>query len=168
MDSLSTFQKEIIVVARKEQSLPGALYSKARIVIDLYPGTGPLGGIYTGLEVSSSFYNLVVAGDMPFLNYGLLSYMIESSAGFDAVIPRLGNLVEPLHAIYSKKCLPHIKNQLEQGKFNIRNFFTQVNIRYIEEPEIDRFDPKHLSFFNINTEADLKTAEEMIKSGELS
>ncbi len=102
---------------------------------------------------------------MPFLNHDLLNYMIESSAGFDAVIPRPGELVEPLHAVYSKKCLPYIKNQLDRSRFNIRDFFNEVNVRYIEEQEIDRFDPKHLSFFNINTEADLRKAEELIKSG---
>jgi molybdopterin-guanine dinucleotide biosynthesis protein A len=33
----------------------------------------------------------------------------------------------------------------------------------VEAEEIDRFDPKHLSFFNINTEADLKIARELAK-----
>jgi molybdopterin-guanine dinucleotide biosynthesis protein A len=33
-----------------------------------------------------------------------------------------------------------------------------VSVRYVEKDEIDRFDPEHLSFFNINTKADLEKA----------
>jgi len=31
-------------------------------------------------------------------------------------------------------------------------------VRYLDEETIDRIDPKHLSFFNINTQADLEEA----------
>jgi molybdopterin-guanine dinucleotide biosynthesis protein A len=31
-------------------------------------------------------------------------------------------------------------------------------VRYVDEETIDRIDPEHLSFFNINTEADLEEA----------
>ena len=69
------------------------------MVTDTYPGKGPLGGIYTGLGAAESFYNLVVACDMPFLNQTLLDNMIQNSANFDLVVPRLGNMVESLHAV---------------------------------------------------------------------
>jgi molybdopterin-guanine dinucleotide biosynthesis protein A len=36
-----------------------------------------------------------------------------------------------------------------------------VKVRYIEEAEIDRFDPDHLSFFNINDQADLDRARRL-------
>ena len=104
---------------------------------------------------------------MPFLNRDLLAYMLEISAGFDAVIPRLGDMVEPLHAVYSKSCLPAIKSMLDGGRFNVGGLLAQVGVRYVEADEIDRFDPKHLSFFNINTEADLETARELVRRGEI-
>jgi molybdopterin-guanine dinucleotide biosynthesis protein A len=31
-------------------------------------------------------------------------------------------------------------------------------VRYVDEGTIDRIDPRHLSFFNINSEADLEEA----------
>jgi molybdopterin-guanine dinucleotide biosynthesis protein A len=37
-----------------------------------------------------------------------------------------------------------------------------VRVRYIEEDEIDRFDPEHLSFFNINSQADLDRARRLV------
>ena len=54
---------------------------------DLYPGKSALGGIYTGLVSSASPHNLVVAADMPFLNYALLRHLMGLSAGFDVVMP---------------------------------------------------------------------------------
>jgi len=161
---LSFLNRDIIIVTTIEQSFPQlAGYPKLRVVTDTYPGKGPLGGIYTGLSASDSLYNLVVACDMPFLNQALLRYIIKVSANFDLVVPRLGNLVELLHAVYSKSCLAPIEYLLEKGNLNISQLFSLVRVRYVEAEEINRFDPKHLSFFNINTEADLETARKLIK-----
>ncbi len=161
---LSLFKSNIIIVTAEKQSLSQLTdYPELRIVTDAYPDKGPLAGIYTGLAASVSLYNLVVACDMPFLNYALLNYMLQISADFDLVIPRLGDMVEPLHAVYSKTCLPPIKSLLEQGNLSIRGLFSLVRVRYVEATEINRFDPEHLSFFNINTKADLDKARQMIK-----
>ena len=162
--SLSFFSSDIIIVTAAKQFLSQFIgYPKLRIVTDDYPGKGPLGGIYTGLAASDSFYNLVVACDMPFLNQALLDYMIQISANFDLVVPRLGNMVEPLHAVYSKGCLAPIECLLKQGNLSVRELFTLVKVRYVEATEINRFDPKHLSFFNVNTEADLETARKVTR-----
>jgi molybdopterin-guanine dinucleotide biosynthesis protein A len=164
VSNLSLFNHDIIVVTARGQSLPQLIdYPKLRILRDAYPGKGALGGIYTGLAASGSFYNLVVACDMPFLNRDLLHYMIQLSPSFDVVVPRLGNMVEPLHAVYSKDCLTSVESLLKQGNLSITELFTLVRVRYVEAEEIDRFDPKRLSFFNINTEADLTRARELVK-----
>ena len=162
--SLSFLNNDIIIVTTAKQFFPQFISSpKLRRVTDTYPGTGPLGGIYTGLAASDSFYNLVVACDMPFLNQDLLDYMIQISTGVDLVIPRLGDTIEPLHAVYSKGCLAPIECLLKQGNLSIREFFTSVRVRYVEAAEINKFDPQHLSFFNVNTKADLETAREIAR-----
>ena len=159
---LSSFNSDIIIVTAREQSIPEFIdYPKLRIVTDIYPGKGPLGGIYTGLTASNSFYNVVVACDMPFLNQALLRYMIQLSANFDLVVPRLGDMLEPLHAVYSQGCLAPAEHLLKQGNMVVRELLSLVKVRYVETEEINRFDPRHLSFFNINTEADLKKAKEL-------
>ena len=164
ISGLTFLNSDIIIVTAKGESLAQNIdYPKLKIVSDIYPGKGSLGGIYTGLAASDSFYNLAVACDMPFLNQGLLRYMIEVAENFDLVVPRLGNIIEPLHAVYSKGCLAPIQCLLEQDELQIFKFFHEVKVRYIETDEIERFDPDHLSFFNINTEADLKRARELSK-----
>jgi molybdopterin-guanine dinucleotide biosynthesis protein A len=161
IDSLS---RKIIIVTAEERTFPKlASHSKLKIVPDIFPGKGSLGGIYTGLVTSDSFYNLVIAVDMPFLNQPLLRYMIEVSDGFDFVLPRVNNLFEPLHAVYSKNCIAPIEFILKQGRKVIIELFNFVKVRYVEADEVERFDPQHLSFFNINTEEDLELARKIAR-----
>lgn len=158
MSSLSS--EILLVISQKQAGIPSQSYThpEAKTVVDLYPGKGSLGGIYTGLTYSNSFHNLVVACDMPFLNQALLRYMISLAPDFDIIIPRKGAYIEPLHAIYSKNCARFIEEQLKRDNLRIAGFFDSVKIRYIEKEEIERFDPEHLSFFNVNTQADLEKA----------
>ncbi|MFC1901690.1 molybdenum cofactor guanylyltransferase [Chloroflexota bacterium] len=159
IDSIS---KDIIIVTAEERSFPQlAGRSKVKTVSDILPGRGSLGGIYTGLVTSESFCNLVIACDMPFLNQPLLSYMIEVSDGFDFVLPRVNNQFEPLHAVYTKNCIAPIEAILNRGRKVIIDLFDFVKVKYIEAEEVDRFDPQHLSFFNINTSGNLELARKI-------
>ncbi len=162
ISGVSLLSNDIIIVTASEQAFPELVdYPELRIVSDIFPGKGPLGGIYTGLVTSTSFYNLVVAIDMPFLNRDFLRYMIRLAARFDLVVPRVGNLVEPLHAVYTRKCLAPIEGMIAQGRLRVNLLLSLVNTRYVEAEEFERYDPEHLSFFNVNTEDDLKKAREL-------
>jgi molybdenum cofactor guanylyltransferase len=164
---LDPLTQEIIIVTAKERTFSDlASRPKVKIVSDILPGQGSLGGIYTGLIKSSSFYNVAVAVDMPFVNAALLKYMIGVSEGFDFVLPRINGLFEPLHAVYSKNCIKPIETILSGGKKVIVELFNYVKVRYIEAEEVDKYDPQHLSFFNINTVDELELARK-ISSGEL-
>jgi molybdopterin-guanine dinucleotide biosynthesis protein A len=156
---LSSLSDEILVVVSKRQiesQFPS--YTGATTVVDVYPEKGSLGGIYTGLVCSTSFYNLAVACDMPFLNLDLLRYIAALSPGFDVVIPELNGRREPLHAVYTKNCLPSMESLLKTGNLRVADFPDSVRARYVNTEVIDRFDPDHWSFFNVNTQADLDTA----------
>jgi len=156
---LDSLTRDIIIVTAEERTfLPLAGHPKIRITSDILPGQGSLGGIYTGLVRSDTFYNLVVAADMPFLNEPLLKYMIEVADGFDFVLPRVRSYYEPLHAIYSRNCIAPIEAIFQRGRKVIIDLFDHVKVRFIEAEEIERFDPEHLSFFNVNTKEDLERA----------
>jgi molybdopterin-guanine dinucleotide biosynthesis protein A len=165
LDRVRPVSDEILVVIAQGQAEPQPSPAAAQVIFDLYPGKSALGGIYTGLVASHSSHSLVVAADMPFLNTELLSYMIESAASYDVVIPRVDSALEPLHAVYSKKCVDPMRRQIERGELRIRAFFAEVSVRYVEKEEIATFDTDHLSFFNVNTEADLRWARELWQSG---
>ncbi len=160
IDSLDPISDSILVVTGQGQPFPPVEAKGARMAFasDIYPGKGALGGIYTGLSISESSHSLVVAADMPFLKPGLLSYLMDAAAGFDVVMPRMQGLIHPLHAVYSRACLPAIREELEKGRLQIRSILPRVRVRYVEEAQIDSIDPDHLSFFNVNTPDDLEEA----------
>lgn len=159
---VASLSSEIIVVATEEQVIPQFKdYPDVQVVTDIYPGKGPLGGIYTGLKTSTSTCNLVVAADMPFLNCALLGYMLGLADGVDLVAPRVEGQIEPLHAVYMQGCLGVIEKMMKEGVLGVHKLFSRVNVRYVEADEIARFDPEQRSFFNINTEGDLQMARKI-------
>ena len=164
IDCLSPPSRAVLVVTNQEQfDIIVASRLKGKVIVDLYPGKGALGGVYTGLASADSFYSLVVGCDMPFLNRDLLGYLIDIAPGFDAVIPRIDGMYEPLHAVYSKDCLAAISELMNRGRLGVSQLFNLVNTRYVDKYEIAKFDPQFFSFFNINTLDDLRKAKELIK-----
>jgi molybdopterin-guanine dinucleotide biosynthesis protein A len=129
-------------------------------VSDVFPGKGALGGIYSGLEAASHSRALVVACDMPFLNAALLRFLVVLSAGYDVVVPRTEQGLEPLHAIYAKSCRPAIEALLRQDNLKIIDFFSQVQARYVGQEEMEVLDPQLLSIFNVNRPEDLTWARQ--------
>ncbi len=149
-----------------------------RVVGDVWPGSGSLGGIYSGLLAAQSDQAIVVACDMPFLNANLIGYMRGVSGEYDLVIPsapdpskppkRQGAVesakdhdLHPLHAIYGKRCLEPMAVRIQAGDLRAISFYPDVRVRMVSEAEVDRFDARHLSLFNINTADDLALAEQL-------
>jgi molybdopterin-guanine dinucleotide biosynthesis protein A len=98
---------------------------------------------------------------MPFVVRPLLDYLISLIPEADAIVPRLNGEAEPFRAIYSRVCLGPIRAALDAGKMRVISFFPDVRVRFVDEPEIGRFDPQHLSFFNVNTPEDLEQARRL-------
>jgi len=122
---------------------------------DVFEGVGALGGIHAGLSAISRPYGLVVGCDMPFLNVRLLRYMITLAKGYDAVIPRLGSYMEPLHAVYARQCVGAIEEAIRAGQRRVLAPFSRARIRHVTKAEIAAYDPNGLSFFNVNTPQDV-------------
>ena len=148
LEKLRVTFDDVLIVGNSNFIYP---LSQVRVLADAILGKGPLGGIYTGLLNSKSEYSFFCACDMPFLNIDLLKFIISEIDGSDAVIPMVRGFVEPLHAIYSERCLPAIKNCLENEDLRIKSFFSKVKCKYIPENKIKRYDPSLLSFLNLNT-----------------
>jgi molybdenum cofactor guanylyltransferase len=152
-----------------------------RVVRDIYPGKGSLGGIFSGLQALSAEYALVVACDLPFLNDALLRYLIALAPQADVVIPRshkptgkakdatrYGQLavkesgLQATQAIYSRRCLEPMRARLLADDLRIINFFDEVRVRVVEPGEVARFDPQLLSFINVNRPSDLAMALSLV------
>ena len=143
---------EVLLVTN---SPPDYLDLNLRTVTDLYREKGSLGGIFTGLFHASFSHAFVAACDMPFLRPALISHLVRLSPGYDIVIPRTEDGLQPLHAVYSRKCLPFMEDLLRKGNLKILDFFHQVKKREVLPEEITPFDSQLISFLNLNTPEDL-------------
>ena len=164
LTSLDNLTEENIIIVGPKDKYP----KHKRGIEDVFPQRGPLGGVFSGLKASTSQYNLVVGCDMPFLKIELLQYMRENIDSNDIIIPRYNQgYIEPLCAIYSKNCLEIIEKNLQSGILSVRKIFPYLRIKFIEEEEIKKIDPKFYSFFNVNFKHDFRKAEELIKKKEI-
>ena len=134
---------------------------------DIYTEVGALGGFHSVLSYLQTDYALVLACDMPFIKGELIDYMISLAIHSDIIIPRLGpdGRLEPFRGLYSKRCLPAVEKAITAGKRRVISFFEDLQVRYVEEVEIHRFDPEEQTFFNVNTPEDLEQAIRMAKLG---
>jgi molybdenum cofactor guanylyltransferase len=148
------FRKTIVVTNTPERY---RTYD-VEVTSDVLDIRGPLTGIYSGLLRSDDEYNFVAACDMPFLNPRLIAYMGEVAAGYDAVVPQFSGFLEPLHAVYRMGILPAIETQIRKQDRRIRGIFDHIQVRYVTEEEIARFDPQKRSFRNLNTPKEYKEA----------
>jgi molybdopterin-guanine dinucleotide biosynthesis protein A len=126
---------------------------------DIYPGRGSLGGLYTGLSLCSGQWGFLAACDMPFLNGAIVEYLISLRREADVIIPRLPGGLEPLHALYAKECLPHIRELLASGDLKIIDFLKKVKVREVLEEELSPYDPEFRFTMNVNTPKDLEQAQ---------
>jgi molybdopterin-guanine dinucleotide biosynthesis protein A len=133
------------------------------MIEDVYPDTGALGGIYTGIHAALHEHCLVVACDMPFLNTELMRYLVDLAPGFDVVVPCIRQFPETLHAVYGKGCLEPIQRRLLADQLRIIGFFDDVKVRYVQRDDVARFDPTFRSFLNMNTLEDWERVQRMVR-----
>ncbi len=129
-----------------------------KTVTDIFPGKGSLGGIYTGLIHSAHDYSFIASCDMPFLRRELIEFLISLKEDYDAVVPRLKDGYEPLHAVYSKRCIKPIESMINKGDLRIIGFYPEVRVREVSEEELTPFNPESSSFININTPEEYEDA----------
>ncbi len=135
------------------------------MVGDRVPGLGPLGGLEAGLRASQFEHAFFCAVDMPFVNEGLVRYMLSLAPEHDIVVPYLSGEYEPMHAIYGRGCLPSIDRYLEARRLKLLNIYDEVRRRNLTEEEVRRFGDPNRLFFNCNTPEDIAQARRWAEEG---
>jgi molybdenum cofactor guanylyltransferase len=133
-----------------------------RVVPDLRPGMGSLGGIYTAV-VEAPAPVVCVAWDMPFVSAALLRALADGLDRHDAVVPesRGPKGVEPLCAAYGPACRDPIAASLDAGDLRAVGFHARIRLGILPLAEIARRGDPALLLFNVNTAADLAHADEL-------
>jgi len=171
IERLSPIADEIIVTTNRPEAYA---FLDVRLIPDLKPGRGALGGLYTAIASAMHPIVAVVACDMPFASATLIEtasrLLVEEEA--DVVIARVASRAkltgksdegyEPLHAIYRRDtCLPAIESAIDADQWKVIAWFPQVKVRVLTTEELKQLDPADLAFWNVNTPEEFAKAEQI-------
>lgn len=135
-----------------------------RVVVDLIPGRATLGGLYTGLHYAAGERVFAAAGDMPWINPAAIRLVLDQAHSGDIAIPDVEGQLQPMHAVYSKACLPFLRTLVEAGTLKVQELCNcpELRVQRIPQSVFTAVDPELRSFFNINTPDDLAQAKKWI------
>ena len=122
---------------------------------DQYRNCGPLAGIHTALRTVSQPRIFVCGCDMPLINQDLIRFLCQLPGDHDVVLPWLPEGPEPLYAVYSKKALPIIEENLARNQYKIGMVYEKLRVRKVTAEEILQILPDLTTFQNINHQHDL-------------
>jgi molybdenum cofactor guanylyltransferase len=161
---------DLIIVANDPsatQWIPGV-----RVVSDVRPGFGALGGVHAALACITSSAGatpttaaaLVLAWDSPFVPGGLLRALRDAgeAAGADAAVPRSNSPwgFEPLCAWYRGSCAATVERHLDSGDLHAGSWLRDVNAIQVDSSPWG--DPDEI-FFNVNSAEDLAMANSLAR-----
>ena len=144
---------EIIIITNTPSEFPDL--SRYKTAGDHFQNAGPLAGIHSGLKSSGNDAIFVFAGDMPFLNKEIIADQIRQFRlnEYEILIPRIGELIEPLHSIYRASVLARMERFLAEGENrSVREFISEMHADYfiLQDSEENR-----RAFTNINSQWDI-------------
>ena len=160
VEQLRPFADELIVTTNRPEAYA---FLGLPLFSDVIPDVGALGGLLTALEAAQEPYVGLVACDMPFASGGLLhrGAAVLEETGLDVFVPRSGQGLEPLHAVYRRAaCLPAVRQAIAAGRRRVIAWFDVVGV-YEAGPEVwQPFDSHGLLFQNVNTPEEFRAAED--------
>lgn len=159
IDRLAPIADEMIVTTNRPAEYE---FLGLRLVPDLKPGRGALGGLYTAIASAAHPLVAVVACDMPFASStffeGARRLMVSEEA--DVVIAKTEEGYEPFHALYRREtCLPAIESAIKADQWKVISWFPKVKVRTLTSDEVKSFEPSGLCFWNLNTPQEFLEAE---------
>src|ERR1700720_1988420 len=155
------FDEIVIVAAPESAGQPRIEISGLKIVHDENAFAGPLDALRRGLNALDHNIAFACSCDLPMLNSDVAADLVAMLDDFDAVIPEVGGKLQPLHAVYRKRCANAIESLAAGGEKRLTASASAINAKRVGEQEIRRLDPELNSFFNVNTPEDYERALKM-------
>ncbi len=145
IDVLQPLFSEVVLIANNPA------YTKFGLPVfhDLISGTGPMGGIYTGLINSDTPWNFFIACDMPFITDRVIGKLQNETDVGDAIVALHNNLQEPLCTFYNKSCISFIEKQMAVNNFKLQDLISILRVKNVDVS--GTFLPGQDPFRNINT-----------------
>lgn len=149
--------RNVLVVGRPDTPLPPL--PGLRVLNDEQPQAtgpapdlrGPLVGIATGLMASGAPWCFVAPCDMPFLRAESVLAMARHLQGCDALVLQANGHAQPLHAFYSRDCLPRALALLRRGKTAPMALLDIVRVRVIDRSQLGESGPADIELWDLDT-----------------
>jgi molybdopterin-guanine dinucleotide biosynthesis protein A len=127
----------------------------APVVADLVPGKGAPGGLHAALARAGTEWVFTAGCDMPFLERGPIEWLAARRDAPAVAVVWRGRL-EPLHAFWSRPCLPVVERMIRGGNPSMWQIATACGARIVGEEEWRLVDPAGRAFENANTPEDVE------------
>lgn len=124
------------------------------VVPDRLAGKGAPGGLHAALRAAETPWIFTAGCDMPFLGLEPILFLAARRDAPAAAVLWQGRL-EPLHAFWSRACLPAVEGLLLTGDPSLWKIATAVGARFVHEQDWRLVDPAGRAFENANTPEDV-------------
>ena len=120
---------------------------------------GPIGGLYTAMVKIPARNYFICAGDMPFIQPGMLHLLVNShQQSLNITVAKSSRGLEPLFAVYNSSNQKLIVEQIQKKEFSLHKLFVKAAIKVVN---FDIHGYISQVFFNINSTSDVKNAEKI-------
>ena len=124
IDALKPLVKYIIIVSDHQQY--DCLGYKR--IEDVFPESGPLSGLYSGLLKSNSDLNLVLSCDIPLISSEILEELLKAhTQGTNAVVCKVNTRVMPLVSLYHKNSIDTCKVLLKNDELRMMHLLEMLD-----------------------------------------
>ncbi|NLI93869.1 MAG: molybdenum cofactor guanylyltransferase [Peptococcaceae bacterium] len=163
LDILRKTCSEVVISSRSED-----LYSSYgyQVIPDIFPGKGPLGGLYSVLQKASYEYLFLAACDMPFLDETSIRYIYSRMDDFDAIVPYALGRMHPLHAFYHKRITPLVEEKIQKDQLRIVDVLSECRMKILKSEDGEDFYKNRIdqSVVNVNTPDEWVTMLNKVKN----
>ena len=121
------------------------------VIPDRILGKGAPAGLHAALHAVHTEWIFAAACDMPFLEPLPIQLLASRRGGAEAVLVRHGGRLHPLHAFWSRSCLPALERLISEGNPSLVDLAQAVRTRILEEAEWRAVDPEGRVLENVNT-----------------
>ena len=170
-----------VLIACGEQEREEYNFLQYPLVLDRYPGCGPLAGLHATVSCSSTAWSLVVACDLPFVSANFMRQMMgelehneqqfaegmrEQASGISIDMPMTATdihaivavstsgRVQPLLGLYHKDVLPSLEIALRSQKLRVMDWLETLNVLYVSEIHESGSSDSTYALLNMNTPED--------------
>ena len=151
--------RRVLVVSRDKTSLPDL---PVEVLEDGRAVHGPLAGLARGLSATDAPWCFLVGCDMPMVRTEVIHRMTDHLGGCQILAPYLDGYHQPLHAYYSRACLTHAEELLDQGITSLRSLLSRCDVRSLTATDFMDIDPELRSFKDIDTLEDYEAARNLL------